>query len=214
MPRLFLFIALLILPLTAHAHYNVWQDPVTGLTLSFPDTWRRSHNQMPDDILVVKPEARSGHPVCRVRVRDDARFGIYPPQLDDSVQRVGYSKDYAEQYLAEYVRPKINVFQDGASIGRGHALYMEADYTHTYPGPNMRRKAMVMISQYAEKVYIIDCSAKVEDFDNWKSLFLTFAKTVDFQKADHELWVGNYRNFLNEKDQGYTIIDDDVVALY
>ena len=56
--RLFIFIVVLALPNVAKADYFVWQDDKTGLSLTFPDTWKTVNNTNPD--IVFKDEEGTG----------------------------------------------------------------------------------------------------------------------------------------------------------
>ena len=49
---------------------------------------------------------------------------------------------------------------------------------------------------YFGKLYIVECSARADIFEQWQPLFLSIMGSVDFKKADHVLLTGDYRNFL------------------
>jgi len=149
-----------------------------------------------------------GHPACRMRVRDDMRYAIYPPKLDWAVQRVAYSHDFWEVYLDEYNDHEIYQVYDGAGLGRGFASYALAAYESPVQGPDMKRRALMFASLYNGTAYILECSAHADAFERWKGLFLSIAHSVDFKKAHHEFATGHYFNFMAdpriefEGDQG------------
>jgi len=182
----------------ARADYVVWQDNDTGLSLSWPDTWKMVSNADSDDIVTIMAPSGRGHAACRVRARDDGRYAIYPAKYDWAVQREAYSQAFWEGYLSEYDNESISMVQDGAGIGRGFASYALASYESAVQGPYMQRQALMFASQYHGSAYILECSAHADAFPQWKEMFLSIAKSVDFKKINHELMTGHYRNFMRD----------------
>lgn len=183
----------------AHANFNVWQDDVTGLVLSYPDTWRTGLNQQPDDIFTIHGPSADGMPSCRVRVRDDKRFQIYPPELSPSVQRVGYSAEFWGDYLTEFADPVVYQMRDYVGFGKGVGSQAVASFRSSIPGKDMRRKAMIFAANYYDRLYLFECTVAYHAYDFWRPRFLSIAKTIDFRKTHHELYTGEYHDFLNYK---------------
>lgn len=182
----------------AKADYVVWQDSDTGVSLSWPDTWKMVSSADPDDVVTIMPPSGRGHAACRVRAREDDRFLIYPPGKSWAVQQVGYSQDFWHDYLMEYNEPEIFQVYDGAGLGRGFASYALAAYESPVQGPNMNRRALMFASLYNGTAYILECSAHEHAFEQWKPMFLSIAKSVDLKKAHHELTTGHYFNFMTD----------------
>ncbi len=180
---------------TVRADYFVWQD-VGGLSFSFPDTWKAVTNADSDDLLTVMAPSGRGHAMCRVRVREDHRYSVYPPYYDSVIQKVDFSMGFWDRYLREYNDTEIYNIQNGAGLGRGFAGYAVAGYKSAVPGPLMDRKALMFASLYDDNVYILECSAHEDAFANWKGLFLSIAGSVNFRKGHHEILSGHYRNFM------------------
>lgn len=191
----------------AKADYFVWTDSKTGLSLSYPDTWRVVHSQDPNDVVTVMAPSGRAHAACRVRADDERRFLIYPPRYDAAIQRISFSHDFWERYLHEYDNHAIEALYDGAGHGRGFASYAIATYDSRIPGPDMARRALMFVSHYNDKVYVTECSSHADGFADWKHIFLSVAGSVDFRKAHHETTVGHYRNFL--VDPNLVFIDTD-----
>jgi hypothetical protein len=185
-----------IVPVAAKADYFVWQDPKSAMTASYPDTWRETVNQKPNDVFTVLLPAGRAHAQCRLRVEDEGRFKVYPVRFDSSIQRVAFSRDFWDQYLLEFTSPQIEAIADGAGLGRGFASYVIANYQSSVPGPNMNRRALIYASQYNNKLYIAECSAHADAFKDYEGFFRSFISTVEFRKEAHELTSGNYRPFL------------------
>lgn len=180
----------------AKADYVVWQDPDTGVSLSWPDNWQIVSNADRDDVITIMPPSGRAHAACRVRAREDMRFAIYPPHLSGAVQHVAYSGDFWTDYLMEYTNPEILQVYDDAGLGRGFASYALAAYESPVQGPYMNRRALMFASLYNGTAYILECSAHEHAFEQWKPMFLSIAKSVDFLKAHHELVTGHYFNFM------------------
>lgn len=182
----------------AKADYFVWQDTGTGMTLSYPDTWEVENGQDPDDMVTLAAPSGRGNAYCRIRVRDDKRYAIFPPRFNDEVQLIEYSTNFWDQYLREYNAPKLYNLQNSTGLGRGWASFGETSFTGSVPYPEMERHGIVFASFYNNKVHILDCSAHKDAFEKWKQPFMSIAKSIDFKKANHELVTGHYRNFLND----------------
>ncbi|MCM2344606.1 MAG: hypothetical protein NDJ24_08600 [Alphaproteobacteria bacterium] len=182
----------------AKADYFVWEDTKTGLTLSYPDTWQVENGQDHDDLVTLAAPSGRAHAFCRIRSHEDKRYAIFPPRFNPSVQKIEYSLNFWDQYLREYKHPELYNLQDGTGLGRGWASFAEGGYVGSVPYPEMERRAVLFASLYNNRVYVLDCSAHKDAYDQWKEQFLSIAKSIDFKKANHELMTGNYRNFMND----------------
>ena len=183
----------------AHADYFIWQDPKSGISLSYPDTWQMVSQRQPDEVFaVIAPSSDGDDAVCRVRVRDDRRFLIYPPHLGREVQTISYNKEFWEEYLNEYDNVDFYGQIDGAGLGRGYGSFALAGYDAALFSSYGKRRGIASASLYNDKAYIVDCSAKQQVFEKWQPLFLSVIGSVDFTKAHDELWTGDYRNFFKD----------------
>lgn len=195
-----LFIAVLVVAAPARADYYVWQDADTGMTMTFPDTWKRQSNQQPDDILTIQgPASDNAQPVCRVRVRDDARALIFPPEYSRSVQKKFVSREFWKDYLATYDEFNTGPIYEGG-LGRGFASYTTASFTRRDGTVHQTRSGILFASLYFDKLYIVDCSTLTEGFGAWVDSFRSIVKSVDFKKTHHERDHGDYANFLHDAD--------------
>jgi hypothetical protein len=180
---------------TARAEVFVVGNQAERFTVTFPDTWMMIHNQQPDDELTIVAPGEGEFAQCRVRVRDDRRFLVYPPKLAANVQQVAYSKEFWFEYMNEYNDPYISSVTDLGGLGRGFASYAVTEFD-TSSGPSVHKRGISFVSLYHDKAYIVDCSAEASVYDKWHNSFLSVIKSVDFGKTIHELRTGHYRDFL------------------
>lgn len=192
------FACLSLAPIAAKADIFYWQDAKTKLSVTYPDRWRLAQNMQPDDVITVAGPGKNDHARCRVRVRDDRRFEIYPAHFYDEIQRIAYNDNFWHDYLGEYEEPVLYNPTNNAGIGRGFANYAMADFV-TLSGPRMKKRGIMFASQYHNKVFIAECSAEIHAYNRWHVSFLSFMKSIDFHKEGHELLIGNYRDFLGDK---------------
>lgn len=178
----------------AKAEIFYWQDADTKVSFTYPDRWLTTHNQRPDDIYTVMAPGLNNHAACRLRVREDKRFAIYPEYLADSVARLNYSREFWEDYLGEYDNVSIERVYDDAGLGRGFGSFAMADYS-TALGAKMDKRALMFVSLYNNKAYIFECSAEVHSYHRWHKSFLSLVKSVNFRKEINEAKNGYYRNF-------------------
>lgn len=184
---------------TARADYFVWTDPKSGMTLSYPDTWAMLNQRQPDEVFaIIAPSDTGDDAVCRVKVRDDRRFLIYPPHLGRDVQTISYNKEFWNDYLGEYDNVEIFGSIDGSGLGRGYGSFVLAGYDAAINTSQTRRRGIAASSLYFDKGYIVDCSSTAMTFEKWQPLFLSIMGSVDFKKTHDELWIGDYRNFFND----------------
>jgi hypothetical protein len=207
-------VALLCGASAARADYFVWQDVNSGVSLSYPDTWRIVNNEQPHDVVTIMAPSGRGHAACRVRVRDDMRFSIYPPSYNDDIQQIGYSRNFWDGYLREFSNPTIYNLQDKAGLGKGYASMAEAGYWDSVPGPMMQKEALLFVALYNNHVYVLECSAQAKAYAQWRKDFIGIAGSVDFVKVNHELFTGYYRNFMLDPRQRFQNPDDKTISVY
>ena len=198
--RLFIFIVVLALPTVAKADYFVWQDEKTGLSLTFPDTWKTVNNANPDTIITMIGPSDEDKPVCRVDVRDDKRYTIFPARYGDAIQKVAVSQLFWKAYLGQYDEHTLGRVHDGAGLGRWFASFALASYTKHFGTVIQSRQAIMFASLYYDKLYVVECSALAHGYERWEMDFRGIIKSVDFKKAFHELPTGEYKNFLDEAE--------------
>jgi hypothetical protein len=182
---------------SAQAEVFYWQDPETKVSATYPDRWQRLHNQKTDDVLTVIAPGKDEQAICRLRVREDRRFVIYPNRYADEIVRQNYAKSFWEAYVREYDQSILHSVTINGGLGRGHGTYAEASYV-TNVGPKMAKRAMMFVSLYHDKAYIAECSAEIHSYHKWHDAFLSFVKSVDFGKSVNELPSGHYRNFTHD----------------
>jgi hypothetical protein len=200
MTRILLLIALFIFPSMAQADYFVWQDPKSGLSLSYPDTWERQNNRHVDTVLSVVAPSNSDNPVCDVKVSDDKRYTIFPPEYGDAVQRDAVSIPFWKSYMGNYDEYEINKVYDGAGLGRWHASYATASYTKRNGTQHEARRGIMFASLYYDQLFIVECSTLAAGYGRWHNNFRSFIKSIDFKKIYNERAIGEYHDFLKNAD--------------
>ena len=193
-------IAVLFFAAPAKADYFVWKDPETGLSVTFPDTWKVQSNVRPDTILTVMAPSDHDQPVCKIDVTPDKRYTIFPARYGDAVQRVAVSTPFWKSYLASYDNYHIDHVYDGAGLGRWFASYALASYAQHFGTVMQTRRAIMFASLYNDKLYTIECSSLNHAYERWALDFKGIIKSVDFKKAYHELPHGEYANFLKNSE--------------
>ncbi len=202
--RFVFFLAALLVtavPSAVRADTVRWVDPETGISISYPDQWKRLVNIEPEDVLTIAGPSRTAAPLCKLKARDDNRFLIYPSRYDDSVQKTAFGVDFWEAYIeSEFLRGTLYRARDGAGFGRGYGSFAVAGYTDDRPADSARsdRAALMGVSLYYDRVFIIECSAVHEDYNSWASVFKNIVASVDFEKRLHEIPTGHYRDFLDD----------------
>ncbi len=183
---------------TAQAEIFYIEDKDDLFSISFPDSWAVVTNQKVDDKLTISGPGPNEYAECRVRVRSDRRFAIYPYELETDVQRVAYSYEFWNSYLGEYNDVEINTFRDEAGLGLGFASMAEANF-ETAEGAIVRKKGVMFASLYRNQMYAVDCSAEETVYNKWKPAFLSIVKSLDFTDKRQKTPQGSYRGFLHDK---------------
>ncbi len=183
---------------SASADVNVWRDKDTKMTVSYADTWQQINNQNPGDVLTVRAPGDNEFAECKISILDDGRFKIYPAHYNDEIQRVNFSKEYWDRYLAQYNDVVVHKGTDNNGLGRGFASMASVSYD-TVKGAKMRKRAIGFASQYKNKVYNVECSAQESAYHKWHGKFLSFVKAVDFEQGTNFAISGYYRDFLQDK---------------
>lgn len=182
----------------ASAYDFFWQDSKTKASLAFPDDWRVVHNQKTDDVLTIVAPSDNEFPMCRMRIREDRRFMIYPRRYADNIQRINYSEEFWQSYIGEFRAGRLDEMHDNSGLGRGYGSYAYISFIPD-ASPLMKRRGLVFVGLYRDKAYIFECSAHADAFEAWAPVFLNIASTVNFRKELHQLPGGYYRHFPADK---------------
>lgn len=200
MLRLFIFIVVLAAPQIARADYFFWEHEKTGLTMTFPDTWKIQNNAAADTIMTIGGPSDLDQPVCRVDASADKRYVIFPARYNNAVQNVAVSKPFWEKYLGQYSGYALGGVYDNAGLGKGHASYALATYRGSLGSVLQDRRAIMFASIYGGTLYVVECSALAHGYERWEMDFRGIIKSVDFKKHYHELPTGEYANFLKDAE--------------
>lgn len=202
MTRILLFIAVLLVPLTARADYFVWEDSKSGLTMSYPDTWKKQNNRNSDEVLSILAPSDGDNPVCKISISDDKRYVIYPAEYGDAVQREAVSIPFWKSYMArDYDDYVIDKVYDGGGLGRWHGSYATLAYSKRDGTVSQARRGMAFASLYYDKLYVVECSALDGGYEKWENNFRSVIKSIDFKKMYHERLIGEYADFLSGAEQ-------------
>lgn len=195
-----LLIALFIFPSVAHADYFVWQDAKSGLSMSYPDTWKKQNNRGSNEIFSIVAPSDGDDPVCKISKSDDKRYVIFPPEYGDAVQRDAVSIPFWKSYMAGYDDYVINKIYDGGGLGRWHASYATASYTKRDGTAHEARRGIMFASLYYDQLYVVECSSLAEGYENWDNNFRSIIKSIDFKKIYNERAIGEYHDFLKNTE--------------
>lgn len=205
MTRLFLFLALFALTLTsasiARADYFLWQDEKSGLTITFPDTWKMQSTRGSDEVLRITAPSEGDNPVCTVKVSDDGRYKIFPADYGDAVQKTAVSIPFWKSYMGHYDDYTIDRVFDGGGLGRWLASYAFASYMTRDGTAMQQRRGIMFASLYFDKLYVVECTSLNHAYEKWGPNFRSVIKSIDFKKVYHEHLAGDYANFLGEAEQ-------------
>jgi hypothetical protein len=193
-----LLISLLIFPSVAKADYFVWQDAKTGLSLSYPDTWKKQSTNGVHEIFQIEAPSDGDNPVCKVSASKDKRFVIFPPDYGDAVQRTAVSVPFWKSYMAlDYDDYVIDKVYDGGGFGRWHASYATLAYNVREGTQMQSRRGIAFASLYYDNMYIVECSALAQGYEKWEKDFRSIIKSIDFKKIYNERAIGEYADFLS-----------------
>ena len=202
MTRILLTLAVFLLSIApAKADYFLWEDSKSGLTMTFPDTWKTQQTRHPHEILRISGPAGGADPVCSVKVMDDKRYTIFPADYGDAVQKTAVSIPFWHDYMANYDDYTIDRVFDGGGLGRWLASYAYGSYMMRDGTAYQSRQAILFASLYFDKLYAIECSTLNKAFDEWNPIFRSIIKSVDFKKTYHEHLTGEYADFLKKSDE-------------
>ena len=208
MTRIFTFLVLFMVSTiasnVAKADYFVWEDPKSGLTMSFPDTWQRQTlREGAGEVLRIVAPSQNDDPVCTINVTDDKRYTIFPADYGDGVQRTAVSIPFWKSYMANYDDYTIGRVFDGAGLGRWRASYAFASYDKRAGTAYQQRRGIMFASLYNDKLFIVECSSLAHAYETWGPNFRSVIKSIDFKKMYHEHMVGEYADFLKDADLNF-----------
>ena len=181
----------------AQAEIYYWQDPLSKVAVTVPDTWHQVHNQKPDDVVTfIGPTKTAGaedFAQCRLRVNRDARYVMYPPRYGSQIRDAALGLDFWEDYVGQYPEGHLDTVspKDGG-LGLGFA----SDAFMTFVSdmaPRTQRRGIAIASIYRDKAYIFECSAEAEAFKDWYPEFMQVLQTVTLRNEYSQFPGGYYR---------------------
>ncbi len=195
----------------AMAEYFVWKDQKTGVSLSFPDTWKIANNQKPDDIFTIQAPGERDYASCRLRVREDRRATIFPYQYDFEIQHIYAGFDFWRDYIGEYAGASLDrVLYDRGLI---NSVASSADFTFvSSAGPRAMMHGFAFAGFDDTSVYIFECSAEVSAYERWHPVFKSILKSAEKELRDSVVLNGGYRKF--QDDPPVMIRGDDILDTY
>lgn len=200
--KFLIFLIVLFAPFqVAKADYFLWQDPKSGLTATFPDTWKEQNNRKPEDVLTVSGPSNGDDPKCVIKVSDDKRYTIFPSDYGRAVQHDAVSVPFWKSYYASYDDYTIDRVYDGGGLGRWLASYALGSYELRDGTVFQQRRALMFASLYYDKLYIVECSSLNHAYERWDNNFRSIIKSIDFKKTYHERKTGDYYDFLAKADK-------------
>lgn len=179
---------------SAHAENFRWQDAQTHLALTYPEDWRSIANRQPDDILTLAAPDAANDALCRVRVREDRRYVIYPRKDARALQHLAYSRTFWDNYMGSYKDARLDSVQDDVGLGSAAASAAQWSFESEIPAAP-RKQAMGMAGLYNDKGFIIDCSAAQNVFQTFKPQFAAIIDSVEMRAAYAPMPGGSYRDF-------------------
>jgi len=188
-------------PISAKADYLLWQDAKSGLSVTFPDTWKKQINRNPETVLTIEGPANGDKPVCTINVSDDKRYTIFPPKYGQAVQKEAVSSAFWRSYMERYGAYNLDNVFDGGGLGRWVASYATGSWETNLGKVTQTRRGLMFASLYYNKLYVVECSTLNHAYDNWENDFKSIIKSIDFKKMYHESLEGNYEKFLDQADQ-------------
>lgn len=195
-------VALTAFTLPAKADYAVWTDSKTGLTVTFPDTWKQINNQLPIDVITLSVASGDDKATCKISAEEDKRFIMYTNKYRSDIRDINFSHKFWEKYAANYNSVNVIRYADNAGLGQGFSSMILASFLtppNTADGSDVQDRGGIMaVTNYGDKVYVAECSTSLPSYGTYHVQFMDFFKSISFKKYYHELVVGDYRNFLNE----------------
>ena len=158
-------VLVLLSPLSAQADYFVWKDAHSDIKLTYPDTWAQTSPYEPDTIIRVEAPG-TDMAECKIRVREDRRFLVYPQRYRAAVQEFAYSEDFWNDYLASYDNVIMHRLDNGAGLGNAFASLITASYMTNHPLKGVHKTSLALAGLYRDKAVVYECSARAEAFNN------------------------------------------------
>jgi len=186
-------------PSISKANMVFIEDQDDRFSISFPDTWKKVGNQKPDDKLTMLGQGENDFAVCRVRVRKDRRFVIYPSKFDSDIQQTSFSRDFWNDYLGDYNDVSVDVFRDEVGLGFGTASMVEASY-ETAEGAIVKKRGIMFASLYHDQLYVVDCSSEESVYPKRRTTFMSIIKSTDFTPVTSGRKNGYYRDFTGDAE--------------
>lgn len=195
---LFFTLSLMAITVPAKADIYIWEDAETNVKASFPDTWKLINNQDPNTILTVLAPDQETMPICRLKVKEDNRFRMYPVQFESEIQKVAYSNNFWDDYLHEqYADVQMPLQLDESGLGKSFASHALFNYSGEPAENEEFRQGIGFASHYFDFAVIAECTANQTGYPDWVPQFMQFFSSIDYPTVYGTHVNGEYRDFIN-----------------
>lgn len=182
----------------AMADQFVWSDANADFLLNIPDNWSKTSARFSDDMVVFEAPGAQNFASCRVRVRDDHRFDIYPGVYDASVSKATVNREFWDEYMAGYSGHRLNVFNSEAGLGEAYASRIDMTFIDEHADKVLKR-GFAFAGLHQGQVYVFECSSDYNMFDGYYSVFLNILSSFRMNSKDDFDMQGDYRSFMHDE---------------
>lgn len=182
----------------AQAGYVVWEDPSHNVGMKVPDTWLRVPANFSDEIVRFRAPGQNQHASCELRVNNNHRFDVYPVAYAPYVRDFTLDDRFWERVSLERFK-QYYIHHVDMSTGLGEGQGSLTDVSFVPLDLNIDKRALMLASVYAGKLYVFSCSAEAQAFPLFHENFRFVLSSFRMRKDVHELPSGHYRDFTQDK---------------
>ncbi|MCB1538980.1 MAG: hypothetical protein H6865_00730 [Rhodospirillales bacterium] len=200
----------------ARAQAYVWQDPVYGIKVTYPDDWMRQA-QLDDNmrLFVLAPQGMD-HASCRLYASHDGRFMDAPAYAQSAVSASVFNAARIRQEM--YDRPdasavRVLAMNPNNALGSGAAVLADISFVKNWAGGAYPMTARMMATQFHGTPIVMTCETLASAWGRWQPVMRNIFADVRFPPAFTPQPFGLYRPFtedgmvylpLNRRSDAYT----------
>lgn len=182
----------------AQAEQFVWSDKNQEFTINVPDDWARTSARFSDEVIAFQAPGQENFASCRVRVREDHRYDIYPPKYDAAIAQKVVGDQFWADYMGIYSGYRLNRFTPYAGLGEATASKVDVTFIDEN-GYKVLKRGMALAGLHQGQVYVFECASDYQVYHRFAPIFSNILASFQHRWRDLTHVGGDYRPFLNDR---------------
>lgn len=160
-----------------------WQDPQTGFSISYPQTWMKTAPRDAGSLIRLQDSYRNL--TCEVASERDERFVSQGARVASFVGRTEYGPSFWQGYFGRFRDVNVYSMRSLGAFGYGAGSVVEARF-RTLDQPRSWKHGLFAVAHHYDRFYVFQCSTAQKLYDLYRHDVMTLLRAMTFKKKQNE----------------------------